>query len=71
MPEGSRLEVTSLGHGFFRIIARYGFMQTPSVPEIMRLARAHGLDIEMESTSFYLGRETLLTGGDTRIAGWR
>ena len=71
VPRSSRLEVTSLGHGFFRIIARYGFMQTPSVPEIMELARAHGLDVTMESTSFYLGRETLLTGGQAEMAGWR
>jgi KUP system potassium uptake protein len=71
VPASSRLQVTSLGHGFFRIIARYGFMQTPSVPEILRLARSHGLDIDMESTSFYLGRETLLTGGQAKMAGWR
>ncbi len=71
VPDSSRLQVTSLGHGFFRILARYGFMQTPSVPEILRLARAHGLDVEMESTSFYLGRETLLTGGQAKMVGWR
>jgi len=71
VPRSSRLEVASLGHGFFRLIARYGFMQTPSVPEIMGLAKAHGLDIQMESTTFYLGRETLLTGGETKMAGWR
>ncbi|MDP3426784.1 MAG: KUP/HAK/KT family potassium transporter, partial [Humidesulfovibrio sp.] len=71
VPASSRLQVTSLGHGFFRIIARYGFMQTPSVPEILRLARNHGLDVDMESTSFYLGRETLLTGGQAKMAGWR
>ncbi|HWR04820.1 MAG TPA: KUP/HAK/KT family potassium transporter [Humidesulfovibrio sp.] len=66
-----RLQVTSLGHGFFRIIARYGFMQTPSVPEILRLAGAHGLHMDMASTSFYLGRETLLTGGTSRMMRWR
>jgi len=71
VPRGSRLEVTSLGHGFFRIIARYGFMQTPSVPEIMQLARAHGLELEMQNTSFYLGREVLLTTGQAKMAGWR
>ncbi len=71
VPQASRLEVSSLGHGFFRIIARYGFMQTPSVPEILRLARTHGLDVKLESTTFYLGRETLLTGGHTKMAGWR
>jgi len=71
VPRAERLTVASLGHGFFRIIARYGFMQTPSVPEILRLARSHGLVADMQTTSFYLGRETLLTGGDSRMAGWR
>ncbi|MDP2847480.1 MAG: potassium transporter Kup [Humidesulfovibrio sp.] len=66
-----RLAVTSLGHGFFRIIARYGFMQTPSVPEILKLAKSHGLIIDLASTTFYLGRETLLTGGSTKMMGWR
>ena len=71
VPSASRLEVTSLGHGFFRVIARYGFMQTPSVPEILRLAQAQGLNTRMETTTFYLGRETLLTGGGTKMAAWR
>jgi len=71
VPRGSRLEVTSLGHGFFRVIARYGFMQTPNVPELLRLARTHGLDIELSSTTFFLGRETLLTGGPAKMAAWR
>jgi len=69
--EKHRLEVTSLGHGFFRVIARYGFMQTPNVPDILRLAKAHGLDIQLASTTFYLGRETLLTGGPTKMMEWR
>ena len=66
-----RLRVTPLGHGFFRVLARYGFMQTPSVPDILDMARGHGLEARMETTTFYLGRETLLTGGPSRMAGWR
>ncbi len=66
-----RLQVTPLGHGFFRVLARYGFMQTPSVPDILDMARGQGLEARMETTTFYLGRETLLTGGDTRMAAWR
>ena len=67
----NRMEMTNLGHGFFRILARYGFMQTPNVPEILESARANGLDIQLESTTFYLGRETLLTGGKSKMFGWR
>jgi len=71
VPRTERLEVASLGHGFFRIIARYGFMQTPNVPEIMRLAASHGLFVDLQQTTFFLGRETLLTSGDSRLAAWR
>jgi KUP system potassium uptake protein len=71
VPRAERMAVTSLGHGFFRVIARYGFMQTPNVPEILRLARAHGLIAEMQETSFYLGRESLLTSGQAKMFGWR
>jgi len=71
VPARDRLSVTSLGHGFFRIIARYGFMQTPSVPELLRQARGHGLVVDMQSASFYLGRESLLTSGPSKIMRWR
>ena len=71
VPASERLEVTPLGQGFYRVLARYGFMQSPSVPEIARLARAHGLDLRLEGTSFFLGRESLLTTGDAKMMRWR
>ncbi len=71
VPRAERLTVKPLGHGFFRVIARYGFMQTPSVPEILEMAKAHGLDAQLQATTFYLGRETLLTGGPSKMASWR
>jgi KUP system potassium uptake protein len=66
-----RLSLEELGQGFTRVIASYGFMQTPKVPEILEVAREQGLEIDIHSTSFYLGRETLLTSGDTKMASWR
>jgi len=71
VPASERLSVTSLGHGFFRVMARYGYMQTPNVPEILRLAKAHGLVVQLERASFYLGRESLLTTGPSKMARWR
>lgn len=41
-----------------------------NVVEFLRLARVHGLDIDLSSTTFFLGRETLLTGGPTKMAAW-
>jgi KUP system potassium uptake protein len=71
VPASQRLSVASLGHGFFRVIATYGFMQTPNVPDILAQAKAHGLDAELMNTTFYLGRESLLTGGGAKMMSWR
>lgn len=69
--EEKRLKIDTLGQGFYRIVAHYGFMEKPNVPDIMRIASAMGLPAEPPTTTFYLGRETLLTTGDSRMMQWR
>jgi KUP system potassium uptake protein len=66
-----RLTASNLGHGFYQITARYGFMQTPNVPQIMEAAKAQGVPYEPGRTSYFLGRETLLTTGDSKMFRWR
>ena len=51
--------------------AFYGFMQKPNVPQIMEMVAAYGLVTEPMTTTFYLGRETLLTGGKSKMMRWR
>jgi KUP system potassium uptake protein len=65
------LEVRELGQGFFRVIAHVGFMQTPDVPKILGLCAARGLVTQPMTTTYYLGRQTLLTSGAARFARWR
>jgi KUP system potassium uptake protein len=71
IPHSKKVEVHELGHGFFQVIGHYGFMQTPNVPEILRLVSAQGLNVRTSECSFYLGRETLLTTGPARMWRWR
>jgi KUP system potassium uptake protein len=65
------LFLEDLGQGFFRLIAYYGFTQTPNVPETLNLAGRQGLKIDLDTTTFFLGRESLLTSGPSRMARWR
>ncbi len=51
-----KVEVSKLGGGLFRVIAHYGFMEDPSIPNILSLVRERGLDFKMEELSFFLGR---------------
>jgi KUP system potassium uptake protein len=65
------LEVQELGHGFFRVVARTGFMQTPDVPKILGMCAGKGLATVPMTTTYYLGRQTLLTTGKSKFAKWR
>jgi len=63
--------VHELGQGFWQVIARVGFMQDPDVPAILDQAARLGLAVDRGDVSYYLGRETLLTGGRSPMARWR
>jgi KUP system potassium uptake protein len=55
-----RLSIDRLDHGFVRVIARYGFMESPDVKEILELLRRAGIRSRPMETSYYLGREQLI-----------
>jgi KUP system potassium uptake protein len=60
-----RVDCSDLGEGFYQVVAHYGFMETPDVPEVLQaLGRAEGngrpVPVRLADTTFYLGRETLI-----------
>jgi KUP system potassium uptake protein len=67
----SAISVSALDHGFYRVVARVGFMQQPDVPRILARSEKHGLVVNQSDTTYYLGRQTLLTTGKAGIARWR
>jgi len=71
VPVSERIKIQDLGQGFYRIEAFYGFMQKPNVPQIMKIAAQYGVITDPMTTTFYLGRETLLTSGKSKMMKWR
>jgi KUP system potassium uptake protein len=67
----SAISVQPLEHGFYRVLARVGFMQQPNVPRILARCEKHGLVVNDGDTTYYLGRQTLLTTGKVKMAKWR
>jgi KUP system potassium uptake protein len=67
-----QLAMQDMGQGFFRIVASYGFMQSPNIPEALALAAARGgVKIPPMDTSYYLGRERLVLTGEAKMSRWR
>jgi KUP system potassium uptake protein len=66
-----RSEVEPLGHGFYRLTLRYGFMEEPDVPSALSEASRRGFMIDLNETTFFLGLETLLATGRPGLPLWR
>jgi KUP system potassium uptake protein len=66
-----RFEVKERGDGFYQVTGRYGFMESPDIPGLLASLNTHGVAFKPMETSFYLGRETLLPNGNSRMSRWR
>ena len=61
VPHADRVQVEELQEGFYRVTAHYGFMQDPNALEVMASCEVRGLHLELAATTFFLGRETLIS----------
>jgi KUP system potassium uptake protein len=55
-----RLDVEKLGKGFYTVRIHHGFFETPDVPQALREARRFGLAMDVDTATFFIGRETLI-----------
>ena len=61
VPAAERVSIAEMPLGFARVIVRYGFMQSPNVPVALRQCAPFGLPIELDLTTYYLARETIIS----------
>ena len=69
--EKDRVVVIPKGHGIFRVIIRYGFMEDPNVPRVLENVKVPGLEFKPSETSYFLGRESLIASPKWGMAIWR
>lgn len=71
VPPENRSEVIDLGHGLYRAILRFGFMDEVDIPaELAQETRAGGPFKPMD-TSYFLARQTLIASSRPGMAIWR
>ena len=71
---GDRVKCRELGEGFYEVVAKFGFMETPDVPSVLaslgRLGSPEsGTVMKPMDTTYYLGRETLIAFGRGKAPG--
>lgn len=58
--ESERLSLTEVAPNFWRTTARYGFMERPDIPALLRQARAQGSPLQLDDVTYFVGRETIV-----------
>ncbi len=71
VPDDQKIVVTRLGNGFFKVVARYGFLEYPNIQQVLALANAQGLHFRAEAISFFLSREKIVAGLKSKMSLWR
>jgi len=71
VPQSRRIEIEKPGKGFYEVRIHYGFFEDLDVPKALAAARTQGLSIDVDNTSFFVGRETLVAGTRPGLKGWR
>jgi KUP system potassium uptake protein len=66
-----RVTIEPIGQTFARVRLRFGFMESPNVPRALALARKHGWQFDIMSTSFFLSRRSLRPAANSDMPSWQ
>ncbi|RZA21362.1 MAG: potassium transporter Kup [Lysobacteraceae bacterium] len=72
-PMEKRLKIDSIGgDDFYRVLIRFGFMETPDVPQaLMRSCDQCDLTFDPMDTTYFASRETIVAGAHRGMPMWR
>jgi KUP system potassium uptake protein len=71
VPDKDRLRIERLNEDFTVVTVRCGFMESPNLPRAMAIARKQGLKYDIMSTSFFLGRRSVIASADSGMPLWQ
>jgi KUP system potassium uptake protein len=76
IPANKKIEMKILEQGFFGITVNYGYMEKPNIPLILKECTKIEIDgkmlnVDVSQISYYLGRQTLLTTGHSKMMTWQ
>ena len=66
-----RVRIEPINDDFKRVILTYGFMESPNVPKTLTKCRTLGLKFDIMSTSFFMGRRSLVPDERSGMPPWQ
>jgi KUP system potassium uptake protein len=69
--EAERVKITALPGHFSLVALKFGYMESPNVPKALAIARKHGWQFDIMSTSFFLSRRALRPAAHSGMPRWQ
>ncbi|WP_409019608.1 potassium transporter Kup [Brevundimonas vesicularis] len=69
--EHQRVAMEPISDDFKRLTITYGYMESPNVPRALGLCRKQGLKFDIMSTSFFLGRRSVIPSARQGMPLWQ
>jgi KUP system potassium uptake protein len=66
-----RVEIIPISEDFKTLVLHYGFMESPNVPKALTLCKRRGLKFDIMSTSFFLGRRSVVPSASRGMPLWQ
>jgi KUP system potassium uptake protein len=67
-----RIDIEQVAPNFWRVMAHYGFMERPNIPELLARSQALGCTIDLADVTYYVGHETVIRREDSEaLPAWQ
>ena len=71
VPETDRITLRQLSDAFTGVTMKFGYMESPHVPNALAACRTQGLKFDVMSTSFFLSRRVLRPARQSKMPQWQ
>ena len=69
--ENDRVTMSQAPLGASLIVARFGYMEQPDVPAVLRACAERGLEVDPRHASYFLGRRVIKMSGKSAMPFWQ
>jgi KUP system potassium uptake protein len=71
VPEAEQITIEPIDDDFKKVWISYGFMESPNLPRALQQCKKLGLKFDIMSTSFFLGRRSLVAAAQPGMPMWQ
>ena len=69
--QADKVRIEPIGPNFYKVVMKFGFMETPNIPKTLTLLRRDGFKFDIMATSFFLSRRSIRPAAHSGMPLWQ